>query len=172
MNQFRTTIRAFLIALLATALVIPIRRFVVVHLLGIDAPLMGFFFAVVAAAWLSGLKSGLFTTVLGSVAGTYAFVESSGQWVIPPFFQGRLVLFVAVSGLARYAVESLHLARQRLEDRQRELEQEVLRREQAEAALREQEERLRLAVEAADLGTWDFNPIAGEQQWSSRAKLM
>ena len=36
--------------------------------------------------------------------------------------------------------------------------------------LREQEERVRLAVEAADIGTWDFNPLTGEQEWSSRAK--
>ena len=42
----------------------------------------------------------------------------------------------------------------------------------SEARLREQEERIRLAVEAADIGTWDVNPVTGEQEWSSRAKVM
>ena len=46
------------------------------------------------------------------------------------------------------------------------------RREQRDATIREREERIRLAVEAADIGTWDFNPVTGEQEWSSRAKVM
>ena len=46
------------------------------------------------------------------------------------------------------------------------------RREQAETELQEREERLRLAVESADVGTWDFNLLTGEREWSSRAKVM
>jgi PAS domain S-box-containing protein len=43
---------------------------------------------------------------------------------------------------------------------------------QAAEALRRQEDRLRLAVEAADLGTWDYNPISGHITWSSRCNTI
>ena len=42
----------------------------------------------------------------------------------------------------------------------------------SEARLQEREERLRLAVESADIGTWDFNPITGRREWSDRSKIM
>ena len=29
-----------------------------------------------------------------------------------------------------------------------------------------------MAVESAEIGTWDFNPITGESRWSNRAKIM
>ena len=43
---------------------------------------------------------------------------------------------------------------------------------QAEAALREGENRLRLALEATELGTWDFNPLTGTLQWDDQCKAM
>ena len=40
----------------------------------------------------------------------------------------------------------------------------------AEEQRRESEERLRLATEAANIGTWDFNPETGELRWDERCK--
>jgi PAS domain S-box-containing protein len=40
----------------------------------------------------------------------------------------------------------------------------------AEEGLREREERLALAIEAADIGTWDWDPRTGALQWSRRCK--
>ena len=45
---------------------------------------------------------------------------------------------------------------------------EVTRRHQAEEALRRSEERLRLATDAAGLGTWDVTVATGELRWSDR----
>jgi PAS domain S-box-containing protein len=42
----------------------------------------------------------------------------------------------------------------------------------AERALAEREDRLRLAVEAAEMGTWDFDPVSGRLQWSERCKAI
>jgi len=42
----------------------------------------------------------------------------------------------------------------------------------AEEALRDSQERLRLAVEATELGTWDFNPVTGRLTWSERCKAI
>ena len=40
----------------------------------------------------------------------------------------------------------------------------------AEMALRRSEERLRLALTAANLGTWDYNPVTGALVWDARCK--
>ena len=45
-------------------------------------------------------------------------------------------------------------------------------RKQAEITVRETEDRLRLALDAASLGTWDFNPISGELTWDKYCKAM
>jgi PAS domain S-box-containing protein len=37
-------------------------------------------------------------------------------------------------------------------------------------AQKDAEERLRIAVQSANIGTWDFNPITGELQWSQRCR--
>lgn len=42
---------------------------------------------------------------------------------------------------------------------------------QSEERFRDREERLRLAIEATSLGTFDFNPQTGEMIWSDMAKL-
>ncbi|HEY9631603.1 MAG TPA: ATP-binding protein [Coleofasciculaceae cyanobacterium] len=48
----------------------------------------------------------------------------------------------------------------------------AVERARAEAALREGENRLRLALVSAELGTWDFNPITDVLQWDNQCKAM
>jgi len=47
---------------------------------------------------------------------------------------------------------------------------ETTERVRGETALRESEHRLRLAAEAADVGTWDFDPLTGRLRWDNRCK--
>ncbi|MBW4565735.1 MAG: response regulator [Mojavia pulchra JT2-VF2] len=49
---------------------------------------------------------------------------------------------------------------------------DITEHKQTQTALREAEERLRLALESAELGTWDFNPITGELRWDECCKAM
>jgi signal transduction histidine kinase/ActR/RegA family two-component response regulator len=49
---------------------------------------------------------------------------------------------------------------------------DITSRKRAETALRGTEERLRLALQSAELGTWDFNPITGELTWDEGCKAM
>ncbi|MBD2245476.1 EAL domain-containing protein [Nostoc sp. FACHB-888] len=49
---------------------------------------------------------------------------------------------------------------------------ELRLRKQAEEALRENEDRLRIAIASAQLGTWDWNLVTGELKWDTGCKAM
>ena len=172
MNQFRFPFRAFIVAILATALMVVVRRFVIIPFFDFNAPAMPFILAVMLAAWIGGSKSGFFATVLNAGLLWSALGEEIAFELFSASRQIRLILFIVIGGLISWGKEALDSSRKRLDERRRELEKEMLRREQAEAGLREREERLRLAIESANIGTWDFNPLTGEQKLSSRAKVM
>ncbi len=49
---------------------------------------------------------------------------------------------------------------------------DITARRHAEAALHENSERLRMAIESANLGTWDYFPLTGEIIWSDLCRAM
>ena len=49
---------------------------------------------------------------------------------------------------------------------------ETTERVLAERGLRESEGRLRIATEAANIGTWDFDPVSGRLSWDDRCKTL
>jgi PAS domain S-box-containing protein len=52
------------------------------------------------------------------------------------------------------------------------LERELAQRRKAESELADSEARLRLATEAAEIGTWDYNPVSGELRWDARCRQL
>jgi len=52
------------------------------------------------------------------------------------------------------------------------LERELVQRRKAENELADSEARLRLATEAAEIGTWDYDPASGELRWDTRCRQL
>jgi PAS domain S-box-containing protein len=155
-------------------------------------PFVTFFAGVVAAAWFGGLKPALLSTALGLVAAEWFFVHDiHAQGTVPPleFAFAGTYLFVAVS--IAIIVEAMRKAQECAISRQIELEREMGERIRAEQALRkahddlelrvrqrttelrtameaarESEERLRLAMSAANEAIWEYNPVSGAVRWN------
>ncbi|MCB4859419.1 PAS domain S-box protein [Sphingobium sp. PNB] len=52
------------------------------------------------------------------------------------------------------------------------LERELTQRRKAESELADSEARLRLATEAAEIGTWDYHPASNQLRWDVRCKQL
>ena len=114
MHQFRSLLRVFLVAAVATALTVPVRVFVFGKLLDIRAPFLPFLLAVVLATWLAGIRSGLCATVFSAAAASYPLIMRTGLRGVPTTFQIKLVIFVFIGGLTSWLVASLHTAQRRI----------------------------------------------------------
>ena len=141
-------------AVVATLAIILVRKLLLDPLLANEVPLRLLIVAVIAAAWSGGLGPGLLATLLGLAAGLTFFADLSGgttDW-------STALVFTTIGVLVSYVMESLHSARRELDRRGQ--------------ALREREERMRMAVESANIGAWDFDVETGTHHWSDRTKLM
>ena len=181
--------RAYIVGVLTMTLLIASRRYFLDTYFERQLPLRLFILPVIAAAWSGGFMPGLFTTLLGCLTAPYYFGHPSTEAIDWQMTMNFLLIGLVVSGVT----ESLHVTRRRLESRQRQLElemeerrkleitertqrdrlaQEIEQRELAESGLREGEERIRMAVESANIGTWDLNVLTGERMWSDGSKAM
>jgi PAS domain S-box-containing protein len=79
---------------------------------------------------------------------------------------GHVDSVVAISNEVTEQVQ----ARRQLEQMTSQLTAELTTRRQVEAALRLSEEHMRLVLESADIGTWDYRPLTGVLVWDTRCK--
>jgi PAS domain S-box-containing protein len=106
-------------------------------------------------------------TELGEDGGaTFVGIGIRATIVMPFIMGGRLAGMMAIHDAAprRWTAAEQALLRE-VSDRSWAHVQRV----RAEAALRESERRLRLALEGARIGTWDLDVVTGRGSWSSRA---
>jgi PAS domain S-box-containing protein len=103
----------YLTAVVVTAAVLLVRRFALGDLLGPDARLYLFLFAVMAAAWYGGLGPGLLATALSGLAGTYFFIERDGWSVAHASDRVRIVTFLVAGVAVSWFTEAMYRGRVR-----------------------------------------------------------
>ena len=179
MNRPPSAIRGYLVALVSVAVVVLIRRYLLVGVFSNQVPVGLFLVAVIASAWVGGMRAGLLAVGLGVVGAIYTFAGVSDAEPATLVTRVQIGAFAGGGVVTSYVTNLFRTTNRRLADRQRELElqqgrlaDEIEHRRVAETALRDREERIRMAVESADIGTWDLNVATRQRQWSDRSKAM
>jgi PAS domain S-box-containing protein len=137
-------------------------RLTFLQALGMKAPFVTFYPAVIFAALYGGWRGGLLATVLSAIFVDYFWIEpvnhlNIGQpsdWLV-------MMSFLFGGAMITWVIDSMLRARARanVAETQALLAAE---REAASEALRENESRLRLAQESANVGIWDWMVETGE----------
>ncbi len=135
-------------------------------------PIYGF---VALTVWRAGWGPALFTAFLGYVAVNWLFLESPSAFGagMPHLWSLIAYLFsiLAIVGFGEAMRRARHQARCSAAlamEQRRNLQVEVQERKQAEDALRESENRLRLALAAGRMGAWDVDLETGRMNWDAR----
>ena len=131
------------------------------------------------------MRSGLFATVLSATTVAVFWINRLGPRGIPHDLEINLLLFLIVGYFASWLVASLQTARQRMAQRQIELERRLRNDErlnplrgcsgsnspwkfsdvpEPDVLTRTERSGSGMAVDSAQIGTWDFNPVTGEQE--------
>lgn len=148
---------AYAVAIAATAAALAV-RWAMDPLLGHAEPFPTLYGAVALAAWYGGYGPAVLTTGLGYVVANYFFIEPRGAFGFPgaaeflglPLYLMSCLIITGFAEAMRAAHGRYESAASDARDRQKALEHEVAERKQSE-------ERLRLALDAGRMATWDWN---------------
>ncbi len=140
------------------------------------SPYITFYPVVIMAALLGGMWAGVLATLLAAGTVLYFFLEPTGNlWIERRADVAGLIFFTMVNLMMSAVGGALRAGRQRLAYQARELEEAVeglnrdaAQRERAEETLRQSRQLLNQAIQAAGLGTWDWNLATDEVRWSPR----
>ena len=126
---------------------------------GDQLPYVTFFAAVAFATWYAGFAAGLTATVLGGVAADWFFIPPRFSLQVSDVSQQIGIFIYAASSLTFVAFgHAMHRARQRAEE--------------LATGLRVTEERLTLAQQASQIGSFDWNLETGINTWSPELYAM
>ncbi len=156
MRNLRHDTARYAVALLATAAALFLRK-LLIPLIGEQYPYNTLFLAVVVSAWYGGMGPAIVTTVLGGGAILY--------WLLPPYHSFAVRSPAEMFGLLTFLLLSTVIAALGEATRR-----QAANREKAEAALRESETRTRFSLEAANVGTWEWDMRTGNVRWSDNVE--
>ena len=117
MNHFKPILRAFTIAVLATASFEGVSRFVLIPLFGFSPKILVSILAVISAAWFGDLKAGFIATILNGCL-LWDFLSEDAGFGLTFHRQVRLLVFIFIGGIISWGSDALHTARLRAELRQ------------------------------------------------------
>src|SRR6266568_1745904 len=136
--------------------------------------------ALTASAYLAGPGPAILAAVLGGAAAEWFFVvprhelrpHTSAEWLGIAFYCAVCAAVIGMTALLSRARRRSEASAAEAALRQADLESEVEERKRTEAALRDSEEKLRLAKEAARMGAWNWDLRTGELSWTERCKAL
>jgi PAS domain S-box-containing protein len=151
------------IAVLAAAVSVGL-RLLLNPLFGTDIPFITLFPAVAFSAYYAGFRSGLATAIIGALALDFAVMHPVFEFGVGQFPQNiQVLLFIFMGGFIAWVAAE----RRRVQAKLKLIESESGRRSrEAEEALRESEERSRLAQQSVGVGVWEWELATGEVEWS------
>jgi PAS domain S-box-containing protein len=150
----RSAISRYAVAV-AVSLLVAFLRAALAALVPGQAPLQLAHIAVVVAAWWGGRGPGLLATAICAVVGGTLFVPPYGQWPPSVADVARLVVFLMVGGAISIMAGVMHSA--------------VRRASNQREALRESEQRLRLALQGLRIGLWSIDLQSGTESFDRTA---
>jgi PAS domain S-box-containing protein len=148
------TVGAYALALASVGVATALRLAIDPYVVG--AQFITFFPAIVITTLISGFGAGFFCAVLSTAAADYFVLLPRFSFV--PESSADLVDLLLFGPLASYCV--ILISRMRL----------AIEREQAERALRASKDRLQSALDAAKLGSWQYDPRHRVFSWDARSK--
>ncbi|BAY64748.1 PAS/PAC sensor hybrid histidine kinase [Calothrix brevissima NIES-22] len=121
----------------------------------LSQPISAFFYiAVIVSTWYAGLKPGLVTVVLSTIAIDYFLILPRYQIAIPqPDNLLRIGLFLMVALTINLLTSNFRQSTQKLQKLSQQL-------------ARENAKQLRMALSSAQMGMWDWDIVTGEIIWS------
>ena len=131
---------------------------------GRGIPYLTYYPAVILAATYGGLRAGLLASALSAALSFYWTQQGhlSGVEVI------AFAVFLLICLMISFSSGALHQAWRKSESTQEKLKVELAERKRVEEALRNSNERLRLATQASAVGIWQWNTGTNQIQWSDQ----
>lgn len=113
-----------------------------------------FYIAVAVSTWYGGFRPGIVTIILAALALDYYFIAPTYQFLITSFNDFlRLVLFLTVSLIINLLIVNLQESKHKIE-------------QLSQRFVDESSDRLRVALNAAHMGMWDWDIVTGKITWS------
>ncbi|MBD2183497.1 PAS domain S-box protein [Planktothrix sp. FACHB-1355] len=119
-----------------------------------------FYIAVIVSTWYGGIRPGFVTVVLSILALNYYFIPPLRQfWGTTPDDVLRLGIFTVVALMIAFIGGDLQESKRKVEQLSRKLQQESA-------------ERLKTALNAAQMGMWDWDIVTGKITWSPEHEML
>ncbi|MFM7426877.1 MAG: PAS domain S-box protein [Elainella sp.] len=113
-----------------------------------------FYIAIILTTWYGGIRPGVTSIILSLLALNHYFIAPDKQlWETAPDDLLRLGIFAIVAILINLLSKNLRDSRRKVEQLSRRLQEES-------------SDRLKVALEAAQMGMWDWDMLTGEIRWS------
>ncbi len=167
--MYLTRVRGYVAAILSVAVAVAVRFFIGQS--GVTVPFVTFYPAVLIAGLLGGKRAGLLASILSAFFAAFWLEPVGSLWIVN-FNDGvLLVVFITTCIMISHIIDIMYRSIARAKEAELNVSLAV-EREKAALTIHESEEKLRLALDAAQMGTWDWDILSGELLWSDHCRSL